>query len=109
MPQLQLAIHTIESFLYFATFLTVITLFVNPLVPSAIIRLGKYTLFSYLLQMFIVRVGYVVIQKMGISGFRYYFINLLASGLVLYLTVSLLDKLRGKYLKIDGLYRAVFV
>jgi len=109
MPHLQLAIHTIESVLYFATFLTVITLFVNPLVPGVIILLGKYTLFSYLVQMLIVRVGYMVIQKMGIYGFRYYFINLLASGLILYLTVALLDKLRSRYLKIDGLYRAVFV
>ena len=105
---LKLVVYTAESFFWFATFLIVVEFFVGLKIRDMVIQLGRYTLFAYLAQMLIIRLGYMVIQKMEISGLSYYFVNLTTSLIILFFVIALLDGLRHRYSAIDDLYRIVF-
>ena len=98
----------VELLVWFLTFLVVVEVLFGPNVRSGIIQLGRYTLFAYLAQMLIVRMGYIGILRIGVTASSYYVINMILSSVVLYCVVVLLDRIRRKCSRIDGIYRFVF-
>lgn len=58
---------------------------------NAIILFGQYTLLSYMAQMIIIRINFIILSEFVKSFYYIYFINILISFIILYALVFLID------------------
>ena len=72
-----------------------------------LVILGKYTLFAYLFQMFVLRVLVRTGDSTGVSGWHGYFLHAIITMIVTYAAVILLDQLRRRD-EVDAFYRLAF-
>ena len=107
-PYMKLAFVSLETFLWFISFLVIILNFFGRQLQNVIILLGNYTLFAYMFQMLIIRVVSIVCCRFSIIGFDYYFISLITTVIILFVTLISLDKLRNSHKAIDDIYCTVF-
>jgi len=77
-------------------------------VQDQIILLGRYTLPAYVLQMIFAHVTYNVLCRSGLGDFAYYGISLLVVGVITWLMVATVDRVRTYSSFWDGAYRVVF-
>ena len=69
---------------------------------------SKYTLLSYILQMLIIRIGFVFITKFKIVNYNYFFVNIAFSSTILFITILFIDSIRKKIKIADVSYRYIF-
>ncbi len=101
------AVILLETLFWFISFLVISDLLKGTKVNKWILLFGRYTLLAYLVQMLIVRIGYLIISR-WVSDFQYYVINLIVSTVVLYVIVFAVDQIRKKSVHINNFYRTVF-
>ena len=73
-----------------------------------IILLGNYTLLAYLAQTVLARVFFIILKKMGLHDFTYYFPSFLLVGFSTWIVVIITRELQRKYVMFDRIYHAIF-
>jgi hypothetical protein len=102
-------LRSIESLAWFYTFAFVLSRVSRPAgLPDAVVLLGKYTLFAYLLQMPCARLVRMVLVRAGLSGFTYYLVAVGLVGVGTWLLVKIANSGRSSYAWFDRVYRVCF-
>ncbi len=99
----------LETLLWFATFLSIIKLLKWSWLTDMLVIFGKYTLFAYIVQMFLIRIGAAILGKLGDYDIIFYTVNLLISTIVLYLVILLLDNWRHNQRLVNNIYKRIFL
>jgi hypothetical protein len=77
-------------------------------VGNVVALLGRYTLFAYIFQMFLIRMNNLLLSRMNIAGLHSYIVNLFVCSLTLFLLVFICDRMRQKIKAVDIAYTSIF-
>ena len=101
--------HLIQILFWFGFALLFSKIFLSTRIAKWILSLfSKYTLLSYILQMLIIRIGFVFITKLQIVNYNYFFVNIVFSSTILFFTILFIDNIRRKIKIADVSYRFIF-
>jgi len=103
-----LLIIILETLLWFATFISIINLLKWSWLTNMLVIFGKYTLFAYIVQMFLIRIGAAILGKLGDYNIMFYMVNILISTIILYLVILLLDNWRKNQILVNNIYKYIF-
>jgi fucose 4-O-acetylase-like acetyltransferase len=107
-PLLVLFMLILETLLWFATFISIIKLLKWSWLTNILVIFGKYTLFAYIVQMFLIRIGAEILEKFGDYNLMFYTVTLLISTIILYLLILLLDNWRHNQRLVNNIYKWIF-
>ncbi|WP_069472152.1 hypothetical protein [Candidatus Marithrix sp. Canyon 246] len=99
----------LETLLWFATFISIIKLLKWSWLTNMLVIFGKYTLFAYIVQMFLIRIGAAILGKLGDYDIIFYTVNLLISTILLYIVILLLDNWRKNQILVNNIYKRIFL
>jgi len=106
---LVLLVVILETLLWFATFISIINLLKWSWLTNMLVIFGKYTLFAYIVQMFLIRIGAAILGKLGDYDIIFYTVNLLISTILLYIVILLLDNWRKNQILVNNIYKRIFL
>ncbi len=99
----------LETLLWFATFISIIKLLKCSWLTNMLVIFGKYTLFAYIVQMFLIRIVAAILGKIGDYDIMFYTVNILISTIILYLVILLLDNWRHNQRLVNNIYKRIFL
>ena len=106
--EVRLVLLSLETLIWFYSFIWIVERLTNRWFQSQIILLGRYTLFAYMFQMVFARLVYSILYRAGLKDFYYYGASLVLVGMATYLMTVALDGMRRLWLLSDKAYRVVF-
>ncbi len=106
--EVKLVLLSMETVIWFYSFIWIIERLANKWIQSRIILLGRYTLFAYMFQVVCARVVHGILYRAGFEDVYYYGTSLFIVGVTLYFATVFLDRMRRSWPLGDRVYRAVF-
>lgn len=108
-PYYKLVFYPVDFAIWISALVFILAKLPLPALQNSVIQLGTYTLLAYLLQMIVLRAGYIVLRRLDISAPTYYAVNLIAGTLIVICLIKLAHWLREKNQFMDRLYTLVFI
>jgi hypothetical protein len=102
-------VYCFESGLWFLFSIFLFRIFSHDSIISGVVMIvGRYTLAAYIGQMFLVRMGFFLLSRLGMEGWNYYIVNWTLCTTVLTAALVIIDHLRTRSNLMDRTYKFVF-